>query len=464
MKRQDHAYSIEYSDGRASESRTLYSGSDFHLEFDALDRYFIKDVSPRHLDLLRIAESIFVVDRFVRRKKGKQHTWERVIKLKLELIEPGFWENEEVRDALKQAIDFLTGDDWEFEFQRDPSGYEWKRPCFPTGFDGGSPRVCLYSGGLDSAAGLGTRLTECPDRFVLPVTVYHQPRQSELVSKQFRRLRTKFGKIIEPLIVRTRMSFHGVKSEGSQRGRSFLFASAGAVSAILAGVSEVEVYESGIGAINFPLMPGTVGSKTTRGCHPEFLRRMSRLASLVAERPIDFTLPFFSRTKGELVRSLKEAKMADLACETISCARYPLGFERYKQCGVCPGCVFRRQAMCVGGIEEPSGTYTFDLFGDVDSVNNIPSEWFYSLKAFLMQAARWRDIEMSKRLPHPDDLHIRHTRIPKHGGAMDSLIDLLARYRDEWQMLATYYRGRGLQWARLLEPMHIGQGASNGII
>ena len=60
-------------------------------------------------------------------------------------------------------------------------------------------------------------------------------------------------------------------------------------------------------------MAGMTGSMSTRSCHPEFLRRMSRLVSLVTGREIIFRLPFYQWTKGEMVRAMNEAGLADLA-------------------------------------------------------------------------------------------------------------------------------------------------------
>ncbi len=464
MSLHDRHYRVEFSSSFASKSRTLTSGHDFRLDFDAPGRYFIGDLPPRLVDLLRIGEAIFVVDRLVRRRRGGSGSWGRALQLKVELLEPDFWSSTEVRDALQQTIEFLTDDDWEFEFLKDQARYEWSPPLLSNVFAAESPLVSLYSGGLDSAAGLGRRLSECPDRLVLPVTVNHQPGQPDLVGKQFQRLKARFGPRIDPLIVRSHMPRpDGVKWEPSHRGRSFLFASAGVVAATFAGVSQVEVFESDIGAINIPLMAGTIGSKTTRGCHPEFLRRMSRLASLVSGRQIDIHLPFFTSTKGEMVCSLKEAGLADLACETISCASYPLGYHRYKQCGLCPGCVFRRQAMMVGDIDEPPGTYSFDLFRRTERIRPIPPEKLNSLKAFLMQVAGWSDIETTKRLPGAVERHLRQTRILKPSESPEPIIALLARYRDEWLAIAADGRRRGLPWARLLERNLVGQGVTHAI-
>ena len=56
----------------------------------------------------------------------------------------------------------------------------------------------------------------------------------------------------------------GMETERSRRCRSFLFAAVGAVAAAISEVTKVEVFESGIGAINLPLLAGMVGSRATR--------------------------------------------------------------------------------------------------------------------------------------------------------------------------------------------------------
>ena len=71
------------------------------------------------------------------------------------------------------------------------------------------------------------------------------------------------------------------------------------------GVTKVELFENGVGVINFPPMMGMVfGALSTRGCQPIFLRRMSELCSAVMEEEICFELPFANSTKAEVLRSL----------------------------------------------------------------------------------------------------------------------------------------------------------------
>src|SRR5205085_1134460 len=96
---------------------------------------------------------------------------------------------------------------------------------------------------------------------------------------------------------------------------------------------------------------------------------------------------------------LADDGLEDLARSTVSCVHYPLRESPHKQCGVCPACVFRRQAMFVGGIKEPPGTYKFDLFGPSLFVNGIPENRLEYLKAFLMQVVHLAPLDSQDELP-----------------------------------------------------------------
>ena len=75
----------------------------------------------------------------------------------------------------------------------------------------------------------------------------------------------------------------------SENVRAFLFAACGAIAATLFGVRIVELFENGVGSINFPPMMGMIfGPFSTRGSHPEFLRRMSVFCTEVMENHISF--------------------------------------------------------------------------------------------------------------------------------------------------------------------------------
>lgn len=457
MITQRFPFRMSFSPAPQDKAVEVHAGKHFRFDLDAVNSFCLGDLPARLVDFLRIASSLYIVDRLIKRRtKGGARKPSRSISLTVEVRDAGFWSKSEIRDAIHETVEFVSSDFWDIEFLQDTSPLCRTGRFLPDPYEGVSPLVCLYSGGLDSAAGLVTRMVECPGRPVAPVTVWHQPRQRRLVRKQLKILRSRLGTPIDPLIVKVAMmwkAFLDRDEENTQRCRGFLFASLGAIAAIMHGQQVVEIFESGIGAINLPPMAGMVGAMTTKSAHPKFLRLMSRLASLVADGEIEFRLPFFDRTKGEIVRSMAETRLEELAHLTASCVHYPLRHSQQKQCGICPACVFRRQAMAVAGITEPANTYKYDFMGSPDEVNRILSKRLLNLKAFLMQVASLRDVCAGKSLPRSINRHLVGTEVLAIGDQPEAVIFLLARYRDEWMKIASDGNRKGLPWARLLaEP------------
>jgi 7-cyano-7-deazaguanine synthase in queuosine biosynthesis len=395
---------------------------------------------------------VYVVDRLVKRRPKSSS---RTIGLKIGVLDDGLWNQQDVRDCVHDALDFVTGDFWEIEFERDAQEYQWPERFLPFSKTDGSPLIFLYSSGLDSAAGLVARMNENPCHPVIPVTVWHQPGQRRLVHRQYKFLhdyyRSKgFGTQIDPLIVKVAMMWPSAaeekQQERSQRSRSFLFTALGAITAIMHGQRTIEMFESGVGAINLSLM---AGSKATRSSHPKFLRLMSKLASLVGANEVEFTLPFMGNTKGELVKSLAGVDLQVFAASTASCIHYPIRHKKYKQCGVCPACIFRRAALRAGGIQEPENAYKYDFLGPAERINHLPEKRLVYLKAFLIQVAQLRDIENIDRLPPAFEQHVVPHIVPK-GQSQKGVIQLLARYRDEWMNIALEGQAKGFKWAQLL--------------
>ena len=124
----------------------LLSGSDFWLDSKALGRYFLADLPTRLEDLLRVSMAIYAVDRLAPRRWGESQSWGRDLLVRVEMLDPGFWSGAEVLDALQQAVEFVGGDSWDFEFVGDRYRHEWSRPLLSKVFAGESPLVCLYSG------------------------------------------------------------------------------------------------------------------------------------------------------------------------------------------------------------------------------------------------------------------------------------------------------------------------------
>ena len=454
-------FTVRFSQGSDSPCQELVAGKHFHLGLDAMEQLFWTNLSPRLRDFLRVAISVYVADRLGRRKQQSQERrWFRSLKLSVAVREPEFWESGEVLATLMECLDFLSEDAWDLKFVKD---YR-EQPTYVARFLPGDnpfaavkPLVCLYSGGLDSAAGLGIRIAENPDRPVIPVTVWHQPGQRQIVRRQQGVLKARYGTPIYPLIVKAAMVWSSElkewKPERSQRCRSFLFAAVGAVAAVISEATKVEVFESGIGAINLPLLAGMVGSRATRGSHPHFFHLMSRLASLATGQEVAFHLPFIEKTKGQVVRQLARCGLKDLARSTISCVHYPLRERPHKQCGICPACLLRRQAMLIAGIKEPSGVYKYDLFGPAPRANRIREDRLEYLKAILVQVANLGPLGSGDRVPERVRRHLLGTNVISPGECLDPFIHLFSRYRHEWLRIAAKGMERGWTWANLLAPV-----------
>lgn len=432
----------------------LIAGQHFHFDIDQFERLFQQSIPARLIDLLRIASAVYFVDRLVRRRRrDQQRHWSRTLKVQIGVLEPDFWANDIVLESLTDTVQFLSDDTWDFSFfqddQRTKKGVQ--RSLFSLPAD---PRVLLYSGGLDSAAGLANRIAIEPARPVLPVTIWHQPIQRKIIGKQFQLLRSKGQVQIIPLIIKLALIWRpeikaNFRAEQSQRGRAFLFAAAGAVSSAMLGGTNVELFESGIGAINLPLMSGMIGSRTTRSTHPAFLRRMSQLVGLILARPMKFDLPFFGQTKGEVVRKAKQIGLDELTRLTVSCVHYPLRESGHKQCGVCPACIFRRQSLEAAGITEATGTYKYD-FLDVKSMSQVSERDLKYLKAFLYQVIQLGDIQAGAPLPQGVRRHLIGTGIVGNGESTELIARLLTTYRDEWQQVIAQAQDRGISWTRLV--------------
>ena len=443
--------------GEEGQRSERISGRHFRLDHRCLSEFFYSKLPPLLDDLLRISTSAYVIDRLTkRRQKENGRTWPRRLRVSVEVLEPDFWNSKQVSLALTNCLEFVSGDCWELQFEKASRGQLGDDDAFlgyADPFSDQQPLVCLYSGGLDSAAGLVRRITTCPGRPIIPVTVWHQPRQRKLIRRQLDAIRDRCQVCLAPVVVKAAMAWQSEpqKEERSQRCRSFLFAAVGGVVAAMQRTSTVEMFESGIGAINLPLMAGMVGSKATRSSHPEFLRLMSSLVTLAAKRQIEFRLPFMDQTKGEMVKGLAELGLKKLACATMSCVHYPLR-ERNKQCGVCPACILRQQAMMVAGIREPRGTYKYNPFGPSRQVNRIPEKRLRFLKAFLMQVAHLSVLDTQGDLPRSLRRHLFGSKIVSHGESPHPIIELLRQYRHEWLDIIADGKERGWHWASLLSP------------
>lgn len=451
MMQPKEPFSFVFTDVGRSEEQTYVARKGFPLAYRAITDELMVPLSSRMMDLLRLASTIYMVDRMVKRNRRQSGKWARHLKCSLAVRDMDFWTSASVSELVKDSAEFVSGDQWEFDIVPDATEfeYQWQRPL-PGQFVG-APRVCLYSGGLDSAAGLVRRLSEGTCRQIIPVTIRHRTDLGSIVSEQIASIAQAFDAEIRPVTVpfemKTPKKVVG-NEETSQRARAFLFISVGGVVASAAGSSVLEMYESGIGAINAPLLAGMEGSQATRSAHPTFLKMMSGLLAEVSGRSIDVQLPFQPLTKSEVVRSLSQKSLRDVAHASASCVAYPLRQASAKSCGLCPACIFRRVALHEAGIEEPSSVYHFDLLDPCEA--ELPRRRMKYLLAFLNQIDSFSAIPNDK-LPISVSKHLSQTGLLGVGDSQKPFVDLFSKYHSEWLSFIRTAKDKGCQWSNLID-------------
>lgn len=382
----------------------------------------------RALDLLTIAAGTYAIDRVVKRKMGAgNRAGIRNLRPQFAVHDLAFWSSHRSTLAVTEILHFLTGDDWQISFeqatgepvyrqQQERLPFVWQPPT----------RVALYSGGLDSAAGLANLLLTDHREHYLLVTVRNQMGLRARCQEQIRTLSAHLN-IAGPL--RCTLATHlssataGIMSaqECSQRSRGFLFCATAALAAKACLLSAVEVLENGVGAINLPLTTsGLSGGMATRGAHPTFLNALSNLCSEVMEQGFNFTLPFMNHTKGEMLAPLIGQGLGNWAELSHSCIHTSVRKRGQPQCGECPACIERRQAFAVAGHVE-THQYNTDIF----RAPSLKTETY--LRRYWDEAVAWQsnDTHAMKRL----QVHLTNTQVPMNTQA--AVIERQRRHADE---------------------------------
>ena len=370
----------------------------------------------RYLDLLTIAAAVYSVDRISKRswEGGNEHGYRR-FHLTLELREPRFWRTQKIVRPLSETLAFLSNDDWQFDFVPRPEaisgGGNQEFLALPK--DVNPELAALYSGGLDSAAGLANRAIQGENNFAL-LTVGHQTSMHKLVTQQIqslvgilkheRGINLKISHSTLTISLRGDAARRMRLQEKTQRVRAFLFCVAAAIVAKAYRLDRVDVFENGVGAINLPLMTGMLGTGlATRGAHPTFLNMMSEFCSKIGESPVQFVLPFMNKTKAEMLSPLTSTpKLHEWLQKSRSCIHTAHRIKGIHHCGVCPGCIERRQAFLASGARENLDEYELNIL-DHPKINERYADYF---RLFQQDALDWVG-----RSPRPRVRLTKHLRI-----------------------------------------------------
>jgi hypothetical protein len=399
-------YRVYFSaDGRALLDSTSSSGNmrvepenSYRFDDQVIGRAFGMGLPDELSDLISVAMAVYVADRLCPRDplKGDRHElhWTRDFELCLGLRCPERWTDRKIIDLLGDLLWFLTEDRWTFRLfgTSEQSAYTVKQGfLFSTPLS--SPvMVSLFSGGLDSFAGLCRDIRERPGDTFITMAGYTNDPLGAIQRHLLRELRHRSAVRIIPVQIPFGLRRNGRSyndDERTQRSRGFVYAMLGAATAIMAGTNRLQLYENGIGAINLPFTDGQLGTQSTRAAHPVTISMLGELIQLVTGRPFSIQLPSVFVTKGDLCRSIQELGVSDLAANTLSCDGFPLRTAGKNHCGRCTSCLLRRSSLRAAGLARyDDGTgYIADVYSPAA---HLPDAYAYAARAMRDQAGRLR--------------------------------------------------------------------------
>ncbi|MBB4123636.1 hypothetical protein GGR30_003584 [Martelella radicis] len=312
-----------------------------HILFvpDILDSFHVEGFTAKHYDLMVVAAAIEFADR----RWSRPSSWLRRLHVTVPVIDHDAWSRSEVQTTLRSAINFLTGDSWQFNFvkatDRSPIGSRQ----MPLVFDQTKTFAIAYSNGLDSRA--VSALSGSPAEALC----------IRVASTKQRRLDgdSYFTQI--PFRVK---GFKG--KESSFRSRGFQFAAIATIASHLSNITRIVVPESGQGALGPVLVP-LYNIYTDYRNFPTFFRKMERFTRALLGTSIKFEQPRLWSTKGETMTAFLglPGKKKEFLVQTRSCwqTRRIVNAERRRQCGLCAACLLRRMSLYAAEVTEPKDTY-----------------------------------------------------------------------------------------------------------
>ena len=303
------------------------------------------------IDLLVLAAHVYAADTRILRESESQDSWTREIRLVVPVSDPG-----EMGCSLNDNNTNAGFSHWRsmvLDFCPRPLEFASIIPNPPEG-QVGPPfdSLSLFSGGLTSLIG---SIDMLETGVGTPLFISHaaEGATSNAQYTCFEALKKFYtGRTFERL--RVWMNFpddfvHGVMSEKTTRGRSFLFFSIGVVAGTGLHHSFVlRVPENGLIALNVPLDLLRLGALSTRTTQPFYMARWNELISALGI-PGRVENSYWNKTKGEMVANCaNQDLLLKLMLDALSCSSPTKGRwqgHSIEHCGYCLPCIIRRAAI-----------------------------------------------------------------------------------------------------------------------
>ena len=375
-------------------------GCSFWSRQEILSQAFSRALPDRAADLMDVMGTVYTADRRSKRHFNGSATGQRRIGLRIPVRDPEAWSSPETVSSLLKLLSWVSGDIWDLEFtgRAQTKGLEGDQGfLFDVRLEA-PVNVSLFSGGLDSLAGLAHHALGYPGGARVLVSGCTHNRLSSQQAAQVTWIRSAWrrgplaaaGDVRHVAVPFGVDAEEAVNEEKGQRTRALLFLAMGVNAALQAGTETLHVFENGIGALNLPLNGTQLGTDNYRGVHPRTLAMAERLFASALEKPVRIENPFMFTTKAEMCRALPEVDLAAVVRETVSCDGYPQRVPGQAQCGHCTSCVLRRQALFCGGLADydHSADYRRDILSGIKRLGPDESHGFMVMSEQVRLMAR----------------------------------------------------------------------------
>ena len=441
-----------YSYDFADQVQPVELDSYYWLNGQRLSRAFCRALRASLADLLDIVMAVYAADRRSPRSFKGAAAGHRRISVRIGVRNPGLWSAGGMAERLHDLLYWLSEDEWSLHFVQRlaaPSAAESENFLFQM-----PPRdpvtVSLFSGGLDSLAGLAAHAPEGSGGSRVLVSGYTNNRLRHQQRAQVDLVRAAWGHseafehtpevhhVAVPFGIRKPI---GHQEEKSQRTRSLVFLTLGVVTALQGGADTLWVYENGVGALNLPMNETQLGMDNSRGVHPRSLVLAEDLVSMALEQSVRIRNPFLFSTKAQMCKALTDSGFADAVSYTVSCDGFPQRMHNQpSQCGRCTSCILRRQSLQASGLAQHDQGYRYDVLRPQTIRDECHLYDFEAMRGQVHKIGRclatddpWRSLCAS--FP---ELARTHAELVVRGGLGDrtsigdGMVDLYRSYAWEW--------------------------------
>jgi len=222
--------------------------------------------------------------------------------------------------------------------------------------------VCLFSGGLDSLAGVCEELRLGLNTLLINYqTNSHERKVARITFDNY--FANNYHLIQFKKVKYTKYNHH------TQRTRSLIFIGCAFIYSKLLNIKEIKIYENGIMSFN----PNVANiRKTSKTTHPKTIYLINKVMNIVNTKVIN---PFIYLTKGEVISKIDQ-QLLSIIKNTVTCSRNPrIKYHKDRgnkyQCGYCISCVLRQIGM------------------NKNQLNYIDSEYITMWDEYIYPESRW---------------------------------------------------------------------------